>query len=73
LKWLKKQKRRSEVKEKLSLEEKIEEDKETKKRDRGQLNKQEKTSTSALKHLMEKKEEQVGEALKNAGQVNLGF
>jgi hypothetical protein len=38
------------------LEEKIEENKEAKKRDHGKLNKQEKTSTSALEHLTEKKE-----------------
>jgi hypothetical protein len=32
--------------------------------DRGQLNKQKKSSTSALEHLAGKKERQVGEALK---------
>jgi hypothetical protein len=46
------------------LEEKIEEDKATRKMDHGQLNKWKKTSTSALEHLMEKKERQAGEALK---------
>jgi hypothetical protein len=34
------------------------------KMDRGQLNKWKKTSTSALEHLVEKKERQAGEALK---------
>jgi hypothetical protein len=47
------------------LEEKIEEDKGSKKMDHGQLSKKKKTSTSALEHLMEKKEGQAGEALKN--------
>jgi hypothetical protein len=46
------------------LEEKIKEDKSEKKRDRGQLNKRKKTLIDALEHLTEKKEEQVGEALK---------
>jgi hypothetical protein len=46
------------------LEEKIEEDKAVRKMDRGQLNKRKKTPTSALEHLMEKEEEQAGEALK---------
>jgi hypothetical protein len=46
------------------LEEKIKEDKASKKTDHGQLNKWKKTPTDALEHLMEKKEEQAGEALK---------
>jgi hypothetical protein len=46
------------------LEEKIKEDKAVRKMDHGQLNKQKKTSTSALEHLTEKKERQVGKALK---------
>jgi hypothetical protein len=46
------------------LEENIEEDKAVRKMDRGQLNKRNKTSTSALEHLVEKKERQAGEALK---------
>jgi hypothetical protein len=46
------------------LEEKIEEDKATRKMDRGQLSKWKKTSMSALEHLTGKKERQVGEALK---------
>jgi hypothetical protein len=46
------------------LEEKIKEDKAAKKMDRGQLNKRKKTPMGALEHLMEKKEEQAGEALK---------
>jgi hypothetical protein len=46
------------------LEEKIKEDKETKKRDRGQLNKRKKTTMNTLDDLAEKKEEQAGKALK---------
>jgi hypothetical protein len=38
-KWLKKQKRRSEARENKSLDEKIEENRSTRKIDRGQLNK----------------------------------
>jgi hypothetical protein len=46
------------------LEEKIEEDKEAKKRDHGQINKWGKTSMSALENLMKNKERQADEALK---------
>jgi hypothetical protein len=46
------------------LKEKVKEDKAAKKMDRGQLNKQKKTPTGALEHFAEKKEKQVGEALK---------
>jgi hypothetical protein len=46
------------------LEEKIKEDKSSKKKDRGKLNKQKKTPMGALEHLMEDKEEWVGKALK---------
>ena len=46
------------------MEENIKEDKVSKKRDHGQLSKRKNTSTSALDNLMEKKERQVGEALK---------
>jgi hypothetical protein len=46
------------------LEENIDEDRSTKKMNRGQLKKRKNPSTSALENLMEKKEEQVGEALK---------
>jgi hypothetical protein len=51
-------------KEKIVVEEKIEEDKETKKMDHGQLSKQKKASTGALDHLVENRERQAGEALK---------
>jgi hypothetical protein len=54
------------------LNEKIEDDRSTRKIDHGQLNKWKKTSTSALEHLVGKKERQAGEALK-MGQVDLGF
>jgi hypothetical protein len=63
-KWLKKLKRRNEVKEINPLKENIKEDKETKNIDCGQVNKRKRTLMCALDHLMEKKEEQVGEALK---------
>jgi hypothetical protein len=63
-KWVKKQKRRNEVKKSKSLKEKIKEDKASKKIDCGQLNKRKKILMGALEHLAEKKEEQVGEALK---------
>jgi hypothetical protein len=46
------------------LEEKIEEDKASKRMDRGQLSKRKNTPTNALGHLTEKKEGQDGEALK---------
>jgi hypothetical protein len=55
------------------LKEKIKEDKASKKMDRGQLNKWKKTPMGALEHLTEKKEGQVGEALKTQGHVDLGF
>jgi hypothetical protein len=51
------------------LEEKIEEDKEAKKRDCGQLSKQKKISMSDLEHHVKKEEGQAGEALK--ARVNL--
>jgi hypothetical protein len=63
-KWLKKHKRRNEVKENKSLKEKIKEDKATKNIYRGQVRKQKKTLMGALEHLMEKKEEQVDKVLK---------
>jgi hypothetical protein len=49
---------------KLSLKEKIKEDRSTKNMDHGQLNKRKNPPTDSLEHLTEKKEEQVGEALK---------
>jgi hypothetical protein len=63
-KWLKKHKRRNEVKESKSLKEKIKEDKETKNIDRGQVRKWKKTLMVSLENLTEKKEEQVGEVLR---------
>jgi hypothetical protein len=48
----------------LSLEEKIEEDKEVRKMDCGKLSKLKKPSTSLVDHLMENKERWAGEALK---------
>jgi hypothetical protein len=55
-KWLKKHKRRNEVRERNSLKEKIKEDKETKRIGRGQFNKRNKTLMGALEHLAEKEE-----------------
>jgi hypothetical protein len=49
-KWSKKNKRRSEVKERELLNKKIKEDKSTNNMDRGQLNKQKKTPMDALEH-----------------------
>ena len=64
LKWLKKKKRRNEVRKRKSLKEKIKEDKASKNMDRGQLSKWKKTPTDNLEHLGEKEEGQDGEALK---------
>jgi hypothetical protein len=64
LKWLKKQKRRNEVRKSKSVKEKIKEDKASKDMDRGKLNKRKKTPMDALEHLAEKKEGHAGEALK---------
>jgi hypothetical protein len=50
------------------LNEKIEDDRSSRKMDHGQLNKQKKMSTSALEHFAGKKERQAGEAQKNVGQ-----
>jgi hypothetical protein len=72
-KWLKKKKRRSEVRENKSLDEKIEENRSTRKMDRGQLSKQKNPPMDALEHLVGKMERQAGEAQKNVGQVDLGF
>jgi len=49
------------------LKEKIKEDKSTKNMDREQLSKLKKTPTDSLEHLMGKKEEHTGEALKMWG------
>jgi hypothetical protein len=56
-KWLKKQKRRSEVKESKPLKDKIKEDKETKNIDCGQVRKKKKIPMGDLEHLAEKMEE----------------
>jgi hypothetical protein len=63
-KWSKKQKRRSEVRKNKSLNEKIEEDKSTRKMDRGQLNKGKNPPMDSLENLTEKKERQLDEAWK---------
>jgi hypothetical protein len=48
----------------MPLEEKIEEDKATRKMDHGQVNKRKKTSMGSLEHLAEKKEGHGGKVLK---------
>jgi hypothetical protein len=63
-KWLKKHKRRNDVKESNSLKSNIKEDKATRKIDHGNVSKRKKTLIGALDHLMEKKEQQVSEVLK---------
>jgi hypothetical protein len=59
------------------LKEKVKEDKEAKKMDRGQLSKKKKTPTDDLEHFTENKEGQDGEALKMwvkwIGVLDLGF
>jgi hypothetical protein len=62
-KWPKK-KKRSEVQENKSLDEKIEENRSARKMDCGQLIKRKKPPMDALKHLARKKERQVDEARK---------
>jgi hypothetical protein len=58
-KWLKKQKRRSKVRERESLNEKIEDDRSERKIDHGQLNKQKNPPTSALEHLRERRKDRL--------------
>jgi hypothetical protein len=55
-KWSNKKKIRREVRENESLNENIEEDRSARKMDHGQLSKKKNSSTSALEHLMGKKE-----------------
>ena len=64
-KWLKKQKRWSEVRERKSLDEDIQEDRSTRKMDRGQLSKRKNPLVDSLEHLARKKERHAGEALKS--------
>jgi hypothetical protein len=63
-KWLKKKKIWSKVQERRSLDEEIEEDRSTRKMDRGQLSKRKNPLVDDLEHLAGKKERQVGKALK---------
>jgi hypothetical protein len=73
LKWPKKWKRRSKVMEKEFLNEKIKEDRSTRKMDHGQLNKQKK-STNRFFGAPHGKEGKIGwQILENTGQVDLGF
>jgi hypothetical protein len=62
-KWPKK-KKRSELRERESLNEKTKEERSTRNMDHGQLSKKNNPSMSALEHLVGKEERQVGEALK---------
>ena len=64
LKWPKKQKIWSRVRESKSLDGDIEEDRSSRKMDRGQLNKRKNPLLDALEHRARRKERQVGEALK---------
>jgi adenylosuccinate synthase len=72
-KWSRKKKRRREVRENDSLEEKIEENRSTQKMDCEQLNKRKKPPMYALEHLAGKTERQASEALKMRVKVDLGF
>jgi hypothetical protein len=65
LKWSNKKKRRSEVRENEMLNEKIKEDRSTRKMDRGKLNKWKKPPTDAMEHLVA--------IPKSVSQVDLGF
>ena len=56
MKWLKKKKRRNEVRKSTSLKEKIKEDKASKNIDHGKLSKRKNTQKDSLEHLAEKKE-----------------
>jgi hypothetical protein len=64
LKWLEKQRRRSEVREDKSLDENTKENISTRKIDHLQLSKQKKPLIDALEHLVGKKEGQAGESWK---------
>jgi hypothetical protein len=69
-KWLKKQKRQSEVREKKSLDEETKKNKSTRKVDRGQLKKRKNPPVDALENLAGRKERQVGKALKTWVKLN---
>jgi hypothetical protein len=73
LKWLKKKKRRSEVRECESLDEKTEENRSTRKRDHGQLSKRKNPPIDALEHLVERRKDRLVKPEKHVGQVDLGF
>jgi hypothetical protein len=55
-KWLKKKKRQSEVRERKSLDEDIEEDRSTRKVDHGQISRWKNTPVDSLEHLIGRKE-----------------
>jgi hypothetical protein len=60
----KEKKRWSEVRERKSLDEEIEDDRSARKKDRGQLSKRKNPPLDALEHRARRKERQAGEALK---------
>jgi hypothetical protein len=55
------------------LDGEIEDNRSARKKDRGRFNKWKNPPLDALEHHARRKERQVGVALKNAGQVDLGF
>jgi hypothetical protein len=61
---VKEEEKKEQSKKNESLDEKIEENRSTRKMDRGQLSKWKKPPIDALEHLMGKKERQAGEAQK---------
>jgi hypothetical protein len=63
-KWPKKKKRWSKVRESESLDERIKENRSTRKMDRGKLNKRKKPLLDALEHLVGRMERQAGKAWK---------
>jgi hypothetical protein len=73
LKWLKKQKRWSKVREIKSFDEDIKEDRSTRKADRGQLNKWKNPLVYALENLAGKEGKTGWRSPENVGQVDLGF
>jgi hypothetical protein len=72
-KWSKKQKRRSEVRENESLNEKIEEDRLARKMDRGQLSKRKNPPTGCFGAPHGKEGKTGWRSPENMGQVDLGF
>jgi hypothetical protein len=72
-KWLKKKKRWSEVRERKSLDEEIEEDRSTRKVDHGQLSKRKKSTGRCFGEPRGKEGKTGWRSPENVGQVDLGF